>query len=1101
LGRTVFTAAFAICLGLWAEPVRFEPVLARRYEDLLRRIGALDVPAAAEVPAIQADVAALAPEIEVIDPARAAALWSRFARRARRAGALDAAADAHARAAEVSRKSSDSIGAALALHESAMSLRASGKSAAALGHAAEAARLFAGAGARSSEALARIQSGRLLEDLGRWQEASREYKKVLRLDIDLGGRRVQTAEVLNRLGLALAEAGQESEATRCFAATDRLCAELEDPERSARLSMDRVRAHERKERLDEALGELERAAGRRGGVDTARKAGKAGKAGAAGAGALPGKGRPADAVRFLDAAIAALETPGDEASLTEAIIARARALAQLGRVDEAVRDWNDGLARARGREGPLRIAQLLISRAADMTALGRIDDALRDVTEGLEAFEELGLGPLVAAATRARAALLARLGRLARAIDDLTRAEKLHSCLEDRAGRNIAALRRAGLLAELGRREEALLEYERLIPDLEKDERKELLTQGLMESGALLSSLGRAGAALQRFEAASAAVEMDGTDEERDVHAIERAKVLVDLGRCAEALEALEPWSAGPGRLPAKGPAAAELRAALALLQRGRALRGLGRADEAVAAFGGAERLSASLGGQEIVARARAERGGVHLEAGEARQGVRELEGAAEALEDALVRSALSPEAESPALADESRRIVASAMRALRETGSSRDVLASAYRAAQVFRGTRMAAFAGRRQTAGADAVQRALPAGTALVEIVDDGEAVTAFVLMRATLEAVALGKSAEITPEVERALEALETEASLRGLGRRVLDPVLARLPPGAVRTLLIAPDGALSRVPLEALLTADPPPGADRREWPHLVKTFAVAHVHSGTAIVESAAPAKEPRTRGRRRFVAFASAGADGAVPPPPEGSAAEKEYPEPAGSRRIPPALLEALSIARLFAGEKHLLEILKLESRLGSDPPAVPGEFTEGVVTLFLEEGAAEKAFRTRAEVKDARVLHVSCPLRADLDSPLLSHLVLRGGTGPEAEDGRLTPGELGSLDIGPDLLVLSGCQPTGSRRPFEGLFGLPRAGIAAGARSVLSTLHRAEGEGARELLAQFYRLWTEGSTTRIGALATAKRMAIKDGTPIATWSAYILWDTEAADR
>jgi CHAT domain-containing protein/predicted negative regulator of RcsB-dependent stress response len=1060
-------------------------MLARRHDNLLRRIDA-ETLSGADLSALEADIGVLTGDMEVVDPRRTAALWSRYARRAATLGAQDVAAKAYARSADVSRKSSDRIGLALALHARGMSLRSMGQSAEALASISEAAHAFLEEGAKANEALARFACGRLGEDLGMWQEAAREYKRVLRIYIGLGERRIETAETLNRLGLVLMEAGQNDEGSRCFQAADKLCEELKDSVRAARLSMERARAHEQRERLDDALEDLERAAAHCRDAEDARAGAKVGMRRGT---VLLRKGRPADAVPLLDAAISALEQPGDEASLTDAYVARARALAALGRSEAAIRDWTEGLQRSRGHEGPLRLAHLLVSRAADMATLGRLEDALRDATEGLQAFEKLGLKPQIAGAARARSALLTRLGRPGDALVDLLKAEEVYSHLGNSVARSGVALSRAGILSSLGRDEDALAEYERLISDLEGGSRPDLLRRAVMESGVTLCLLGKLEAALDRLGTISSAIRTDGTNDERECFTIHRARALIDLGRYEEGLKELDERS---GRTKSR---ADDTFHAQALLESGRALRGLDRTDEALLALAGAERISISLGDLEVAAAARSERGSMHFARGEMREGIRELERAAEAAEKAL-RASAAGEKKSARLREACRPILANAMRALRRRGdASRDVVASAYRIAQVFHGLWMSEIVSCPRAARADEIQDVLPESAALIEIIEDGDWVTAFVMTRRSLEAVALGNEEDLSQEVEHALAAFETEASLRGLGRRVLDPVLALLPAGEpIRTLFISPDGSLSRVPFEALLTADSPRGANPRDWPYLVKAFLVSHVHSGTALREAVLAAREAKPDGRRGFVAF---GHPRRAEPSLTGlSLSAVLDPKPSGSVTLPGTGLEVLRIARLFAGEKHMLEILKLESQLGRDPTAVLGEVAGGTFTLFLGSAATETALKTRSDVKDARVLHLACPGRADLDAPALSHLTLAAAGSMGEEDGVVTASELRGLELGAELVVLSASEAaSGTRRPFEGLAGLPRAALAAGARSVLSTLWQVDDDAARGMLEGFYRMWLEGSAPRVGALATAKRIAIREGVAARAWSAYILWD------
>jgi hypothetical protein len=99
-------------------------------------------------------------------------------------------------------------------------------------------------------------------------------------------------------------------------------------------------------------------------------------------------------------------------------------------------------------------------------------------------------------------------------------------------------------------------------------------------------------------------------------------------------------------------------------------------------------------------------------------------------------------------------------------------------------------------------------------------------------------------------------------------------------------------------------------------------------------------------------------------------------------------------------------------------------------------------------------------------------------------EDGYLYVNELKERRLAADLLVLSACGTNdGTRSPVEGITGLSRAGLVAGARSVLSTLWPVGDAAARELMVDFYR-WIDGKGTRIHALCDAKRAAIAKGAP-----------------
>jgi CHAT domain-containing protein len=103
------------------------------------------------------------------------------------------------------------------------------------------------------------------------------------------------------------------------------------------------------------------------------------------------------------------------------------------------------------------------------------------------------------------------------------------------------------------------------------------------------------------------------------------------------------------------------------------------------------------------------------------------------------------------------------------------------------------------------------------------------------------------------------------------------------------------------------------------------------------------------------------------------------------------------------------------------------------------------------------------------MENPLLrsflalagANIALRGGrTLPEAGNGLLTAEEISGLDLSAtELVVLSACG-TGLGEVFtgEGIFGLRRAFVLAGARALVISLWEVPDEQTRELMVDFYR-------------------------------------------
>lgn len=83
----------------------------------------------------------------------------------------------------------------------------------------------------------------------------------------------------------------------------------------------------------------------------------------------------------------------------------------------------------------------------------------------------------------------------------------------------------------------------------------------------------------------------------------------------------------------------------------------------------------------------------------------------------------------------------------------------------------------------------------------------------------------------------------------------------------------------------------------------------------------------------------------------------------------------------------------------------------------------------------------------------------------PAAEDGMLTAQDVTGLDLSAtELVVLSACDTgLGAVHNGEGVFGLPRAFVLAGARTLVMSLWKVPDEQTRELMIDFYSRLLKG--------------------------------------
>jgi CHAT domain-containing protein/Tfp pilus assembly protein PilF len=152
---------------------------------------------------------------------------------------------------------------------------------------------------------------------------------------------------------------------------------------------------------------------------------------------------------------------------------------------------------------------------------------------------------------------------------------------------------------------------------------------------------------------------------------------------------------------------------------------------------------------------------------------------------------------------------------------------------------------------------------------------------------------------------------------------------------------------------------------------------------------------------------------------------------------------------------------------------------------------------RARQIAQRARVVHFACHAEADGVDPLGSWLALAPAGAPA---GKLTAGAVvGKWRLRADVVMLSGCETAvGVLRPYEGLYGLARAFLFAGARSVGASLWQVNDVSTARLMEAFYRGYASGvpkaEALRRAQVELLRRQEYSD--PY-YWSAFILIGAE----
>ena len=275
-------------------------------------------------------------------------------------------------------------------------------------------------------------------------------------------------------------------------------------------------------------------------------------------------------------------------------------------------------------------------------------------------------------------------------------------------------------------------------------------------------------------------------------------------------------------------------------------------------------------------------------------------------------------------------------------------------------------------------------------------------------------------------------------RRVGRTLFDGAVAQLP-STITQLVVVADGAVHRVPIEALPLGTGQPLGER---------FDVSVVPSATVWLRLRA-SRVTRPAGRC---------SSWRIPPSRTG--------RPDGQLQLtalPGARREARSIARMLGAERQ---------------------------HAFEGAAASERAVKSTA-LSTFSIVHFAAHARADSAFPERSAVFL--APGDDHEDGWLQPDEIAALDLRGRLVVLSACESAdGSLVSGEGPLSLARAFFAGGASAVIATRWPLEDDDAAFVMERWYRALRTGQSAA-AALRQARREVREAGRPPEAWAGVVL--------
>lgn len=327
---------------------------------------------------------------------------------------------------------------------------------------------------------------------------------------------------------------------------------------------------------------------------------------------------------------------------------------------------------------------------------------------------------------------------------------------------------------------------------------------------------------------------------------------------------------------------------------------------------------------------------------------------------------------------------------------------------------------------------------------------------------------------------------------LYKAVLEPAAGLL--GEKRLMVVA-DGALNYVPFEVLLKSSD--GGDFSSLGYLVKTNEVIYAPSASVVAAIKQQRSRPNGRSmliiadpvfnsndaRARKTTTTATGSESEV----RGLGIQSALSDVAGpeaASAIQASKMEGLPLARLAGTRNEAEQISKLAKTSG------------GQTDLWLDLDANEDNLGSRDLSKYA-VIHVATHGLLNAERPQFTGVVL-SLVGNKSNDGFLRTDEVFNLRLGGPLVMLSACETgLGKEKRGEGVMGLTRAFMYAGAPTVGVSLWSVADKSTAELMTDFYRrLLASGASSSSSAALRGAQLSMISGKKYSApfyWAPFVL--------
>lgn len=273
---------------------------------------------------------------------------------------------------------------------------------------------------------------------------------------------------------------------------------------------------------------------------------------------------------------------------------------------------------------------------------------------------------------------------------------------------------------------------------------------------------------------------------------------------------------------------------------------------------------------------------------------------------------------------------------------------------------------------------------------------------------------------------------------------------LPP-EVKKLVIIPEGNISVIPFEVLLTRPLIEGENYPTFPYLIKNYSVSYAFSSNLLYQTLYAEEEDQTKHAdyKMFLGIAPVFEKKAeVSSEAQATLKQMDNAAQEGNNDTNLAVLGKVftggSITPIVGTVKELQAIDSMfrKNNMASD--------------IHLRDNANEN-FVKKNGLSKYKYLHIATHGFVNAEKPDLSGILLAQMSDKD-QDGILYSGEIYNLNLDCELVTLSACETgLGKLTRGEGMIGLSRALLYAGAENIMVSLWKVADESTQKLMIDFY--------------------------------------------